>query len=189
MVVRADVAGVITYATHAESDDNAMSNIPPQVFQGLNERTCRNQPDRQERLSGQKGPDPADGPRSIRATGPWPQLLVAFMTSNGYNFEDSIVKRTASLRKTSSTSIHSEEYDSKFARPISAARVPAISPTSPSAPCPTSIERNRPHRHASFALGDILVGKMLPRARANDPGIKTASCDLGLARQDVTNTR
>ncbi len=82
-------------------------------YVGLNERTCLNQkPIIKKGQRVKKGQIIADGAATWQgelALGR--NVLVAFMTFDGYNFEDAIVISQRLVKEDVFTSIHIEEYD------------------------------------------------------------------------------
>src|SRR5439155_15425746 len=92
MVIKADRAGIVTYvdAERIKVDDR---EYPLRKFVGLNERTCQNQKPiiklGQKVKRGQIIADGAATHAGELALGR--NVLVAFMSWDGYNFEDAIV--------------------------------------------------------------------------------------------------
>src|SRR2546423_7848885 len=113
MVVRAERGGVVTYVDAMRIlIDNADEYIL-RKFVGLNERTCLNQrPIVRKGQRVKKGQILADGAATHQgelALGR--NVLVAFLTYDGYNFEDAIVISQRLVKEDTFTSIHIEEYD------------------------------------------------------------------------------
>src|SRR2546430_16200079 len=113
MVVRAERGGVVTYVDSMRLlIDNADEYIM-RKFTGLNERTCLNQkPIVKKGQRVKKGQIIADGAATNQgelALGR--NVLVAFLTYDGYNFEDAIVISQRLVKDDTFTSIHIEEYD------------------------------------------------------------------------------
>src|SRR5688500_17074589 len=113
MLVRAERAGVVTYVdAHRILIDNADEYLL-RKFVGLNERTCLNQkPIVKKGQRVKKNQILADGAATHQgelALGR--NVLVAFMTYDGYNFEDAIVINHRLVKDDTFTSIHIEEYD------------------------------------------------------------------------------
>src|SRR5205823_3255571 len=113
MVIKADRAGVVTSVDAMRIlIDNADEYIL-RKFVGLNERTCLNQkPIVRKGQRVKKGQILADGAATDQgelALGR--NVLVAFLTYDGYNFEDAIVISQRLVKEDVFTSIHIEEYD------------------------------------------------------------------------------
>jgi len=131
MLIRAGHRGTVTYA-----DANRIE-IGPEVhhlrkFVGLNERTCQNQkPLVRVGDKVEKGDVIADGAATFGgelALGR--NVLVAFMSYEGYNFEDAIIISQELVQNDTYTSIHIENSTWKFAKPSLVARSsPATFPT------------------------------------------------------------
>ena len=112
MLVRAGHKGTVTYV------DATRIEIGPEVhdlrkFVGLNERTCQNQkPIVKPGDKVEKGQVIADGAATWQgdlALGR--NVLVAFMSFEGYNYEDAIIISEELVHKDTYTSIHIEEFD------------------------------------------------------------------------------
>ncbi len=113
MVVRRRNAGTVTFV---DAERIVIDNADEYVlrkFVGLNERTCLNQkPIVSKGEQVKKGQIIADGAGTYQGrTGPGQNVLVAFMTFDGYNFEDAIVISERLVKEDVFTSIHIEEYD------------------------------------------------------------------------------
>src|SRR2546421_11013589 len=113
MVVRAERGGVVTAVDATRIlIDNADEYIL-RKFVGLNERTCLNQkPIVRKGQRVKRGQIIADGAATDQgelALGR--NVLVAFLTYDGYNFEDAIVISQRLVKEDIFTSIHIEEYD------------------------------------------------------------------------------
>src|ERR1700730_15083949 len=112
MVVRAEKEGVITYvdATRIKVDER---EYPLRKFVGLNERTCLNQKPIVKMVQKvKKGHILADGAATRQgelALGR--NALVAFMSWEGYNFEDAIIISEKLVKEDTYTSIHIEEFE------------------------------------------------------------------------------
>ncbi|MBE6032118.1 MAG: DNA-directed RNA polymerase subunit beta [Clostridiales bacterium] len=120
VVVQAKNAGVVEYVDATlikirRDSDNGLDEYKLLKFKRSNQGTCINQRPivcRGEKIA--KGEAIADGPSTDRgevALGK--NLLVGFMTWEGYNFEDAIVLNERLLMEDVLTSIHIEEYESE----------------------------------------------------------------------------
>ena len=91
-------------------------------------------------------------------------LLVAFMSWEGHNYEDAIILSSASCRTTSSPRSTSRSTRSTPATPSSARRrSPGTSRTSPRRCWPTSTSAASSASAPRSRAGDILVGKVTPK--------------------------
>src|SRR5205814_10021448 len=113
MVVRAERAGVVTYVDSMRILIDNADEYDLRKFVGLNERTCLNQkPIVKKGQRVKRGQIIADGAATHQgelALGR--NVLVAFMTYDGCNFEDAIVISQRLAKEDTFTSIHIEEYD------------------------------------------------------------------------------
>ena len=190
MVVRAQKAGKVTYvdATRIEVDGK---KYPLRKFTGLNERTCLTQKpivkmgDRVKK--GQALCDSAATESGELALGR--NVLVAFMSWEGYNFEDAIILSERLVKDDVYTSIHIDEFDveireTKLGREEFTRDIPNVS--------------EKALRHLDeegivkigtrVAPGDILVGKVAPKAKSElTPEEKLLHAIFGRAGEDVKN--
>ena len=161
VVEEIDADGVITM-----NDDGSRSEYPLRKFdrsnQGtvINQRALVNVGDRVE-----AGEVVADGPSSENgelALGK--NLLVAFMSWEGYNFEDAIILSQELVKNDTLSSIHIEEYevdarDTKLGKEEITADLPNIS-----IEALAQLDENGIIRiGAEVRPGDILVGKVTPK--------------------------
>ena len=79
-------------------------------YVGLNERTCNNKPIVALGDKVEAGQVIADGAATVRVIALGRNVLVGFMSYEGYNFEDAIIIRRIGANDVY-TSIHIEEYD------------------------------------------------------------------------------
>jgi len=190
MLVRAERAGKVTYvdATIIEVD---AKKYPLRKFMGLNERTCLNQKpivkvgDRVKK--GQVLCDSAatrDGELALGRN-----VLVAFMSWEGYNFEDAIILSERLVKEDVYTSIHIDEFDveireTKLGREEFTRDIPNVS------------EKALRHLDEDGIVqigtrvkpGDILVGKVSPKAKSElTPEEKLLHAIFGRAGEDVKN--
>ena len=191
MVVRAERAGVITYVDSSRIlIDNADEYIL-RKFQGLNERTCLNQkPIIKKGQRVKKNQIIADGPAVLEgelALGR--NVLVAFMTFDGYNFEDAIVISERLVKEDIFTSIHIEEYDveireTKLGREEFTRDIPNVSERALANLDESGIVRIG----TRVGPGDILVGKIAPKSKSElTPEEKLLHAIFGRAGEDVKN--
>ncbi len=191
MVVRAERSGVVTYVDSMRIlIDNADEYIL-RKFTGLNERTCLNQkPIVKKGQRVKKGQILADGAavhQGELALGR--NVLVAFMTYDGYNFEDAIVISQRLVKEDIFTSIHIEEYDveireTKLGREEFTRDIPNVSERALA-----NLDENGVVRVGTRVFpGDILVGKIAPKSKSElTPEEKLLHAIFGRAGEDVKN--
>jgi len=190
MLVRAGHKGTVTYV------DSSRIEIGPEVhelrkFVGLNERTCQNQKplvklgDKVE-----KGDTLADGAATFQgdlALGR--NVLVAFMSYEGYNFEDAIIISEELVHNDTYTSIHIEEFDveireTKLGREEFTRDIPNVSEKALRNLDESGIVNIGTFVHS----GDILVGKVSPKSKTElTPEEKLLHAIFGRAGEDVKN--
>ena len=112
-------------------------------------------------------------------------VLVAFMSWDGYNFEDAIIISEKLVKKTPTPRSTSRSSRSKSARPSWARRSsPATFPTSRPRPWATSTRTASSASAPSSGPGDILVGKVSPKSQERaDARRKAAARDLRPGRR------
>jgi len=190
MVVRSDRAGKVTYVD-ANVIEVEGKRFPLRKFTGLNERTCLNQ--KPIVKMGQKVKkdeilaDSAATENGILALGR--NVLVAFMSWEGFNFEDAIILSERLVKDDVYTSIHIDEFDveireTKLGREEFTRDIPNVS------------EKALRHLDENGIVavgtrvkqGDILVGKVVPKAKAElTPEEKLLHAIFGKAGEDVKN--
>ena len=195
MVVKAAEAGTVTYVDGrrivVENKDGWEKSYALRKFVGLNERTCLNQkPIVHEGDRVRKGQVLADGPATCDgelALGR--DVTVAFMTWDGYNFEDAILVSESLLWDDRFTSIHIDEFDvevreTKLGREEFTCDIPNVS------------ERQLRNLDEEGIIcigtrvgpGDILVGKVSPKSKTElSPEEKLLHAIFGRAGEDVKN--
>jgi len=160
-------------------------------YRGLNERTSQNHKPRvNEGQKVEKGELLADG--ASTASGELSlgkNLLVAFMTWDGFNYEDAILVSERLVREDTFTSIHIEEYEvevretklgkEEFTRDIPNVGEKALA----------SLDEAGIVRIGTFVeAGDILVGKVAPKSKSElTPEEKLLHAIFGKAGVDVKN--
>jgi DNA-directed RNA polymerase subunit beta len=190
MLVRAEKAGTVNYvdSTRIEVDGKV---YPLEKFTGLNERTCQNQRPivrmGQKVKRGQLLCDGAATRNGELALGR--NVLVAFMSWEGYNFEDAIILSERLVQDDVYTSIHIDEFDveireTKLGREEFTRDIPNVS------------EKALKHLGDDGVVvvgthvqpGDILVGKVSPKAKTElTPEEKLLHAIFGRAGEDVKN--
>ncbi|MFM7039680.1 MAG: DNA-directed RNA polymerase subunit beta [Planctomycetaceae bacterium] len=190
MVIRADKAGKITYVdANVIEIDGRRHQL--RKFVKLNERTCLNQKPivrvGDKVKPGQVLCDSAATRNGSLALGR--NVLVAFMSWEGYNFEDAIILSERLVKEDVYTSIHLDEYDveireTKLGREEFTRDIPNVS------------EKALRHLDDSGIVkvgtrvnpGDILVGKISPKAKSElTPEEKLLHAIFGRAGEDVKN--
>jgi len=190
MLVRAGHRGTVTYV------DADRIEIGPEVhhlrkFVGLNERTCQNQkPIVRPGDKVEKGDTIADGAATYQgelALGR--NVLVAFMSFEGYNFEDAIIISEELVHKDTYTSIHIEEFDveireTKLGREEFTRDIPNVSEKAL-----RNLDEGGIVQIGTFVQsGDILVGKVSPKSKTElTPEEKLLHAIFGRAGEDVKN--
>ncbi|MGD1276818.1 MAG: DNA-directed RNA polymerase subunit beta [Tepidisphaeraceae bacterium] len=191
MVIRAERGGAITYVDSSRIlIDNADEYIL-RKFVGLNERTCLNQrPVVKKGQRVKKGQIIADGAATHQgelALGR--NVLVAFLTYDGYNFEDAIVISQRLVKEDVFTSLHIEQYDveireTKLGREEFTRDIPNVSERALA-----NLDENGVVRVGTrVGPGDILVGKIAPKSKSElTPEEKLLHAIFGRAGEDVKN--
>jgi DNA-directed RNA polymerase subunit beta len=191
MVIRAERAGVVTYIDSMRILIDNADEYLLRKFVGLNERTCLNQkPIVKKGQRVKKGQILADGAAVLQgelALGR--NVLVAFMTFDGYNFEDAIVINQRLVKDDTFTSIHIEEYDveireTKLGREEFTRDIPNVSERALA-----NLDENGIVRIGTrVGPTDILVGKVAPKSKSElTPEEKLLHAIFGRAGEDVKN--
>ncbi len=190
MVVKAEKSGTVTYvdAQRIRIDEREYTL---RKFIGLNEHTCLNQ--KPVVRIGQKvkeGDVIADGAATSHgelALGR--NVLVAFMSWDGYNFEDAIIISEKLVENDTYTSIHIEEFEieireTKLGKEEFTRDIPNVSPKALA-----NLDEYGIVRIGTFVQpGDILVGKVSPKSKSElTPEEKLLHAIFGRAGEDVKN--
>jgi DNA-directed RNA polymerase subunit beta len=190
MVVRARRAGKVTYCD-ALRIDIGPDTYPMQKYQGLNERTCLNQhPIVSIGDKVEKGQIIADGAATYMgelALGR--NVLVGFMSFDGYNYEDAIIISEELVRADTYTSIHIEDFDveireTKLGREEFTRDIPNVSEKAL-----RNLDESGIVQVGTYVRpGDILVGKVSPKSKTElTPEEKLLHAIFGRAGEDVKN--
>ena len=190
LLLRAGHKGTVTYA------DSERIEIGPEVhhlrkFVGLNERTCQNQkPLVKPGDKVDKGDLLADGAATFKgdlALGR--NVLVAFMSFEGYNFEDAIIISEELVQNDTYTSIHIEEFDveireTKLGREEFTRDIPNVSEKAL-----RNLDESGIVQIGTYVKpGDVLVGKVSPKSKTElTPEEKLLHAIFGRAGEDVKN--
>jgi DNA-directed RNA polymerase subunit beta len=185
MVVRSLSDGTVTCVDAERIVINDTDEYVLRKFVGLNERTCLNQPDRGPGQKVAAGEIIADGPATRQgelALGK--NALVAFMTFDGYNFEDAIVISERLVKDDVFTSIHIDSFDveireTKLGREEFTADIPNVSERA----LRNLDEHGMVRVGTAVGPGDILVGKVSPSQDRTQPGREAAARDLRPGRR------
>ncbi len=191
MVVRAERSGVVTYVDATRILIDNADEYVLRKFVGLNERTCQNQkPIVKKGQRVKKGQILADGAATHQgelALGR--NALVAFMTFDGYNFEDAIVINERLVKEDTFTSIHIDSYDveireTKLGREEFTRDIPNVSEKA----LANLDENGIVLVGTRVGPGDILVGKISPKSKSElTPEEKLLHAIFGRAGEDVKN--
>jgi DNA-directed RNA polymerase subunit beta len=194
MVVKAEFAGVVTYCDATRivikgEEETQVSDLRKNA--GLNDKTCLTQkPLVKLGQKVKKNQIIADGPACKNgelALGK--NVLVAFMTFDGYNFEDAIVLNERLLKEDTFTSIHIEEFEveireTKLGREEFTRDIPNVSEKALKNLDDMGVVRIG----TRVGPGDILVGKVSPKSKTElSPEEKLLHAIFGRAGEDVKN--
>jgi DNA-directed RNA polymerase subunit beta len=190
MVVRTEKSGTVTFvdSQRIRVDEREYTL---RKFVGLNEHTCLNQkPIVRVGQKVKKGQILADGAATHNgelALGR--NVLVAFMSWDGYNFEDAIIISEKLVQEDTYTSIHIEEFEieireTKLGKEEFTRDIPNVSPKALS-----NLDEHGIVRVGTFVQpGDILVGKVSPKSKSElTPEEKLLHAIFGRAGEDVKN--
>ncbi|AMV17901.1 DNA-directed RNA polymerase subunit beta [Planctomyces sp. SH-PL14] len=190
MVPRAERAGKVTYVD-ADRVEIEGKNYPLRKYTGLNERTCLNQKPivavGQRVKKGEILADSAATRNGVLALGR--NVLVAFMSWEGFNFEDAIILSERLVKEDVYTSIHIDEFDveireTKLGREEFTRDIPNVSEKA----LRHLDENGIVHVGTRVRPGDILVGKVTPKAKTElTPEEKLLAAIFGKAGEDVKN--
>lgn len=190
MVLRAEKSGRVTYVDGdcVEIDGR---RFPLRKYVRLNERTCLNQKPivsvGDKVKEGQVLCDSAATRNGSLALGR--NVLVAFMSWQGYNFEDAIILSERLVKEDVYTSIHLDEYDveireTKLGREEFTRDIPNVSEKALRHLDETGVVKTG----TRVSPGDILVGKVSPKAKSElTPEEKLLHAIFGRAGEDVKN--
>ena len=190
MVVKADRDGVVSYVDGSRIRIDEREYVM-RKFTGLNEHTCLNQkPIVKVGQRVKKGDVLADGAATYHgelALGR--NVLVAFMSWDGYNFEDAIIISERLVEQDTYTSIHIEEFETeiretKLGKEEFTRDIPNVSPKALA-----NLDEYGIVRVGTFVQpGDILVGKVSPKSKSElTPEEKLLHAIFGRAGEDVKN--
>ncbi len=190
MIVKAEKAGTVTYVD-AERIKVDEREYVLRKYTGLNEHTCLNQKPvvkvHQKVKAGQLLADGAATHHGELALGR--NVLVAFMSWDGYNFEDAIIISERLVKNDTYTSIHIEEFEieireTKLGKEEFTRDIPNVPPKALQ-----NLDDYGIVRVGTFVQpGDILVGKVSPKSKSElTPEEKLLHAIFGRAGEDVKN--
>ena len=195
LMIHAKRAGKVSYVDSQRikiiTKDGFEDEYVLRKFVGMNERTCQNQaaivkPD-EDVKEGQIIADGASMYKGELSLGR--NVLAAFMTWDGFNFEDAIIISEDLVKKDTYTSIHIEEFDievrdTKLGREEFTNDIPNVGEKAL-----RNLDEAGIVRIGTYVRpGDILVGKVTPRAKAElTPEEKLLHAIFGRHGEDVKN--
>jgi len=191
MVVRAESGGVVTEVDATKIVINQTDEYQLAKFIGLNERTCLNQkPIVKLGDRVQKGHIIADGggtANGVLALGK--NILVGFVSFEGFNFEDAIIISEKLCKNDSFTSVHIDEFtaevqETRLGKEEFTCDIPNVSERA----LRNLDEYGVVREGTRVCQGDILVGKVVPKSKTElTPEEKLLHAIFGRAGEDVKN--
>jgi DNA-directed RNA polymerase subunit beta len=191
MVVRADGSGVVTAVDATRIVINHTDEYKLSKYEGLNERTCLNQKPivrpGQKVKTGQVIADGGGTSEGILALGK--NILVGFVSFDGFNFEDAIIVSERLCKNDSFTSIHIDEFtaevrETRLGKEEFTCDIPNVSERA----LRNLDEHGVVHEGTRVCPGDILVGKVVPKSKTElTPEEKLLHAIFGRAGEDVKN--
>jgi len=191
MVVRAKSSGVVTHVDATNIVINHTDEYNLAKFIGLNERTCLNQKPivqlGEKVKSGQiiaDGGGTADGVLSLGKN-----VLVGFVSFDGFNYEDAIIISEKLCKDDSFTSIHIDEFtaevrETRLGKEEFTRDIPNVSEKA----LRNLDEYGVVCEGTRVCPGDILVGKVVPKSKTElTPEEKLLHAIFGRAGEDVKN--
>jgi DNA-directed RNA polymerase subunit beta len=191
MVIKAKNTGIVTFVDSQRIIIDNSDEYVLRKFVGLNERTCLNQKPivrmNQRVEAGEIIADGASTQLGELAIGK--NVLVAFNTFDGYNFEDAIVISERLVKDDTFTSIHIDAFDveireTKLGREEFTRDIPNVSEK-----MLRNLDDHGVIRIGAYVRpGDILVGKVSPKSKTElTPEEKLLHAIFGRAGEDVKN--
>jgi DNA-directed RNA polymerase subunit beta len=191
MVVRARRSGVVTEVDATRIVINHTEEYNLEKFVGLNERTCLNQKPI-VKLGDRVKADQiiADGggtANGVLALGK--NILVGFVSFDGFNFEDAIIVSEKLCKDDSFTSIHIDEFtaevrETRLGKEEFTRDIPNVSERA----LRNLDEYGVVCEGTRVCAGDILVGKVVPKSKTElTPEEKLLHAIFGRAGEDVKN--
>ena len=187
-----DSSRIVISATNPLQNQSGVDIYNLKKFQRSNQSTCINQVPLVEEGDLIREDDIiADGPATSKgelALGK--NILVAFMPWLGYNFEDAIIMSERVVKKDTFTSVHIEEYeimsrDTKLGQEEITRDIPNVGDEA----LKNLDEAGVIYIGAEIKAGDILVGKITPKAHSTvSPEEKLLRSIFGEKSTDVSDT-
>lgn len=191
MVVRAEKSGKVTAVDATKIVIDQTDEYPLEKYIGLNERTCLNQKpivSLGERVK--KGQVIADGGGTSNGSlALGKNVLVGFVSFDGFNFEDAIIVSERLVKKDSFTSIHIDEFtaevrETRLGREEFTCDIPNVSEKA----LRNLDEHGVVREGTRVSPGDIMVGKVVPKSKTElTPEEKLLHAIFGRAGEDVKN--
>jgi len=191
MVVRAEGSGTITAVDSTEIVINHTDEYQLKKFEGLNERTCLNQQPivklGDKVKTGQIIADGGSTAEGVLSLGK--NVLVGFVSFDGYNFEDAIIVSERLCKNDSFTSIHIDEFtaevrETRLGKEEFTRDIPNVSEKA----LRNLDEHGVVREGTRVCPGDILVGKVVPKSKTElTPEEKLLHAIFGRAGEDVKN--
>lgn len=190
MIVKAEKAGHVTYVDSERIFVDEREYVL-RKYTGLNEHTCLNQKPvikmGQKVARGQLLADGAATHHGELSLGR--NVLVAFMSWDGYNFEDAIIISERLVKNDTYTSIHIEEFEieireTKLGKEEFTRDIPNVPPKALQ-----NLDDYGIVQVGTYVVpGDILVGKVSPKSKSElTPEEKLLHAIFGRAGEDVKN--
>jgi DNA-directed RNA polymerase subunit beta len=191
MVVRAKRGGTVTAVDATKIVINHTEEYNLEKFVGLNERTCLNQKPivaLGERVkTGQIIADGGGTAGGVLSLGK--NVLVGFVSFDGFNFEDAIIVSEKLCKDDSFTSIHIDEFtaevrETRLGKEEFTCDIPNVSEKA----LRNLDEYGVVREGTRVCPGDILVGKVVPKSKTElTPEEKLLHAIFGRAGEDVKN--
>ncbi|MHC4890800.1 MAG: DNA-directed RNA polymerase subunit beta, partial [Planctomycetota bacterium] len=191
MVRRAKSSGVVTAVDATKIVLGHTDEYKLRKFEGLNERTCLNQkPMVKLGEKVEKNQIIADGggtANGVLALGK--NVLVGFVSFDGFNFEDAIIVSEKFCKNDSFTSIHIDEFtaevrETRLGKEEFTCDIPNVSEKA----LRNLDEYGVVREGTRVCPGDILVGKVVPKSKTElTPEEKLLHAIFGRAGEDVKN--
>jgi DNA-directed RNA polymerase subunit beta len=191
MVVRAKNSGVVTAVDATNIVINHTDEYSLAKYVGLNERTCLNQKPiiklGDKIKTGQVIADGGGTADGILALGK--NVLVGFVSFDGFNFEDAIIVSEKLCKDDSFTSIHIDEFtaevrETRLGKEEFTCDIPNVSERA----LRNLDEHGVVREGTRVCPGDILVGKVVPKSKTElTPEEKLLHAIFGRAGEDVKN--
>jgi DNA-directed RNA polymerase subunit beta len=191
MVVRAENSGVVTDVDATRIVINHTDEYRLAKYIGLNERTCLNQMPTvklgEKVKAGQVIADGGGTANGVLALGK--NVLVGFVSFDGFNFEDAIIVSERLCKDDDFTSIHIDEFtaevrETRLGKEEFTRDIPNVSERA----LRNLDEHGVVREGTRVCPGDILVGKVVPKSKTElTPEEKLLHAIFGRAGEDVKN--